>query len=231
MNEARTEKMLIVARDTLRKDPERALRIYAKIVKRGSGSGWACAHLDVAEHHYGLTRYAEAAEHAQEVLDAAEDRVDPGVRAAAGILWCDAREKLKLEIDEPLLLQSIEVAVSCNKRVWAASGLMQVASRQVGRQDRAQAKHTILRAVALYEEAGAVTPCALALRYLSRIEIEDNDRDAARAHLDRGIAYLQKYPVQAGLVKMWADRLVELRDKILRDEDQGCDTKPMKNGG
>lgn len=94
MNEPEPDNLLAAARDALRADPDRALKLYGKIINSGSGAAWACAHLDVAEHEYGLTRFAEAAEHARAILDAPPEHVDPGVRACAGILWCDVRETL-----------------------------------------------------------------------------------------------------------------------------------------
>jgi tetratricopeptide (TPR) repeat protein len=217
MNAAETNEVLAAARDALRKDPAGAIKLYSEIIERGSGMGWAHAHLDVAEHEFGLGRTEASTTHTRAILDAPEDRVDSLSRAVAGILWCEARDLLELEIDEPLLLQSIEVTLAQGQKKWAALGLMNVAARQIGRGERSAGKATILRAVELYEAADAIAPVALALRYLARLEIEDGNRESAERHIDRGMSYLKKFPFDGSLARVWETRLGEFRDKIPRE--------------
>lgn len=214
MNEEETERVIAAARDALMRDPERALKLYLKVIQSGVGPRWACAHLEVAEHEYGVGRLVAAEGHAVAILDAPRDRVDPGVRAAAGILWCDIRETVGSEPEESLLRQYIEEAIAHGRKISGAWGLMQLSRRQFRRGERSQSKATILRAADLYDEAGSVNGGPTALQRLAKLELEDGNYDEARRHIDRAIAHLQKFPLGGTLARLLEQRLVSLRDKI-----------------
>lgn len=217
MNEAKATTVLTEARRLLMRDPERALHLYRKVIRRGHGYAWSHAQLEVAEHEFGHARFQSAAEFAKAVLDAQPGDVDPGARAAAGILWCEARDMLELEIDEPLLVRSIEDSLAHAQVTKGAWGLMHLARRQIRRGERSEGKATILRAADLYDQAGAVNGGPTALQRLAKLELEDGNRDEARQHLDRGIAHLKKFPLGGTLTRLLEQRLGELREKIMRE--------------
>jgi hypothetical protein len=94
--------MLAEAKALYTSDPDRALELRRRVVNGELGAAWVEAHTDLASHELGTGNYAAAMEHAMKVLDAPADLGPQSAPAVAGIIFCNAREALDLDVDEQL---------------------------------------------------------------------------------------------------------------------------------
>src|SRR5277367_6634755 len=93
------DEMLAEAKAIYASDPDRALELRRRVANTEPGPAWLEANAVLAWHELGAANYAAAADHALNVLNASTDLGQRSARAVAGVILCNAREALDLEVD------------------------------------------------------------------------------------------------------------------------------------
>lgn len=184
---------LLEARSFGLEDRDAAVELLRSITHGEPCIAWAEAHLDLAAEAFGRGDLPAVEEHSHSVLAAAADATGVTARGLAGVLHSDARNLLDKPVDEHLLRESIDACVTANESYYAAVGLSLLARLREA-SDRSGASALLEESAALYDRSGSMLGGPSVRLRLAKLEMADNRVDAARAHLERGIAHLRTFP-------------------------------------
>lgn len=207
-----SEEQLARARALHAEAPAEARRLRQEVASGDIGLAWSNARIDLASESQTQGNAAAVIEQAEPVLKAPPALVDPAARAVAGILVCDAREILELEIDEGLLESSIAAATATGQHLYAGAGLSQHARLLLFEHgDRVASKRRFAEAVAEYDRTASMFGGPGVLLRLATIEAEDGERDLALSHIAGGLERLARYPLAGTSGRILREKLERLR--------------------
>jgi hypothetical protein len=143
--------------------------------------------------------YAELESLATQVVEAAHARTDE--RAIAGVMLALSVDMQGRVIEEARLGIAIDACIAEALPYYAACGLRSIADAMIARGDR-DADAVILRAAALFDEAGSRDGGPASLKLLARRAITGGDLEAARGHLERALVHLALFPFSPSARRM-----------------------------
>ncbi|MEO8453500.1 MAG: hypothetical protein ABI647_27195 [Gemmatimonadota bacterium] len=210
------EQKLARARAIHAEDPTEARRLRHEVAAGDVGVPWSNARVDLASELQLQANSAGVIELAEPVLAAPVELVDPAARAVAGVLVCDAREILDLEIDEALLESSVTAASAAGQHYYAGAGLAQHARLLLfDHKDRVASKRRFAEAVAEYDRTESMFGGPGALLRLATLEAEDGERDLALAHIAGALERLARYPLAGTSGRILREKLERLRGTLV----------------
>ncbi len=210
---ASADDLLAEAAEINASDPDRALALRRQVAAGNPSIAWSKAHMDLASKDFDNGDYAGVIAHAKAVLSAPASAVDPGAQAVAGVMLCGELSSGGQAVDEALLAASTTAAEANNLPYYAGLGFNHIARLHLARGERDDARSALERAADLFERARSLSAASVLLR-LAELDLEDSNREDARSHLDRGLAWLSSFPVSGKSLRLLRDKLQKLSAQV-----------------
>jgi hypothetical protein len=213
-NDKDAEQIVRTARDLLYTETERAKQMLLQVVALAGSPSWGDAKVELASYAHGQGEYESAAAYARGVVAAPRDLASPAARTIAGVMLSDSLEVLDEQVDDELLRASSESCAEENQHYFAGVGFAMLGRRSATAGDRVAARTRLERAVELFDQAGSMLAGPGTLKRLAQLAIDEARTADARDYLDRGIRWLEGFPLGGYGARYLEAQLREMRERL-----------------